>query len=42
MAIKIYPSERGGWIYEVWIAGRPVVVGWCRTKEAAQYEATLA
>jgi hypothetical protein len=28
-------------MYEVWIAARPVVVGWCRTREAAEQEASL-
>lgn len=40
--LKIYPAQAGGWIYEVWIAARPVVIGWCHTREAALHEATLA
>ena len=40
--VKLYPGISGGWIYEVWIAARPVVIGWCRTKEAAEHEAALA
>ena len=38
-AIKIYPSRTGGWIYEVWIAARLVVIGWSRSREAAEHEA---
>ena len=38
----VYPSQSGGWIYEVWIAERPVVIGWCRTREAAEQAAALA
>jgi hypothetical protein len=26
----------------VWIAARPVVVGWCLTREAAEYQAAVA
>jgi hypothetical protein len=40
--INVYPSQFGGWIYEVWIAARPVIVGWCHTKEAAEHEAVVA
>jgi hypothetical protein len=40
-SFNIYPAQAGGWIYEVWIAARPVVVGWCRTREAALHEANL-
>jgi hypothetical protein len=40
--INIYPVASGGWMYEVWIEARPVVVGWCHTKEAAEQEASLA
>ncbi len=40
--INVYPARLGGWIYEVWIAARPTVVGWCRTREAAEQEAALA
>jgi hypothetical protein len=39
---RLYPAQAGGWIYEVWIASRPVVVGWCHTREAALQEASLA
>ena len=41
-AFNVYPAQFGGWIYEVWIAKRPVVVGWCRTRQAAEHEASLA
>jgi hypothetical protein len=40
--VKLYAAESGGWIYEVWIARRPVVIGWCHTREAAETEASLA
>ena len=40
--VNVYPSESGGWIYEVWIAARLVVIGCCLTREAALHEATLA
>ena len=40
--VSVYPAQTGGWIYEVWIAARPVVIGWCHTREAAEYEASLA
>jgi hypothetical protein len=40
--IKVYPSKSGGWIYEVWIAARLVVIGCCRTREAAEQAASLA
>lgn len=39
---RLYPAEGGGWIYEVWIASRPVIVGWCHTQQAALQEASLA
>jgi hypothetical protein len=39
--VKIRPSATGGWIYEVWIENRPVVIGWCRTREKAEDEAAL-
>ena len=38
---NIYPAESGGWIYEVWISKRPVIIGWCQTREAAEHEASL-
>lgn len=40
--VNVYPSPAGGWLYEVWVAQRAVVVGWCRTREAAEREAFLA
>jgi hypothetical protein len=39
--VNIYPVKTGGWMYEVWIESRPVVVGWCHTREAAEHEASL-
>jgi hypothetical protein len=40
-AVKIYPARSGGWIYEVWVAARLIVIGWSRTREAAEHEALL-
>jgi len=40
--VNVYPAQSGGWIYEVWIAARPVIIGWCKTREAALLEASLA
>jgi hypothetical protein len=40
--VNVYPSQTGGWIYEVWVAARLVVIGWCHTREAAELEASLA
>jgi hypothetical protein len=40
--VNVYPSETGGWIYEVWIDLRPVVIGCCPTREEAEHEAELA
>ena len=40
--VSVYPGQRGGWVYEVWVAARLVVIGWCHTKEAAEQEAMLA
>jgi hypothetical protein len=40
--IRIYRATDDGWIYEVWIAARPVVIGQCRTREAAEEQARLA
>ena len=40
--VNVYPSQSGGWIYEVWIASRAVVIGCCRTREEAEHEASLA
>lgn len=39
--VTIYPAAAGGWIYEVWIAARAIVVGRCRTREDAELEAGL-
>jgi hypothetical protein len=39
--VNVYAAQAGGWIYEVWIAKRPVVVGWCHTREEAEQEARL-
>ena len=38
--VSIYKSA-GGWIYEVWIAARAIVIGRCETREAAEAEAAL-
>lgn len=40
--VNVYPSESGGWIYEVWVAARLVVIGRCETREDALHEAALA
>jgi hypothetical protein len=40
-AVNVYPAQSGGWIYEVWIAMRLVVVGWCHTRQAAEQQASL-
>jgi len=40
--INVYPAPTGGWMYEVWVEARAVVVGWCRTRESAVYEASRA
>jgi hypothetical protein len=39
--VKVYPSHSGGWIYEVWVAARLIVIGWSRTREGAEQEALL-
>ena len=39
--ISIYKSAAGGWIYEVWIATRAIVIGCCATREAAEAAARL-
>ena len=39
--IRIYETS-SGWIYEVWVMGRAVIIGCCRTFEAATKEAALA
>ena len=35
-------AGRNGWFYEIWIAERLVVVGWCATRERAALEALTA
>ena len=40
--IKIYPARDSGWMYEVWVAARALVIGHCRTREAAEEQARLA
>ena len=39
--IRVYPG-REGWFYEVWIASRLVVFGWCVSRENAESTAALA
>ena len=39
--VNIYPAPSGGWIYEVWVAARAVVIGCCGTREAAEHEASI-
>ena len=41
-SIRVYPAAAGGWNYEVWVAARAVVIGWCRTREVAEQAAALA
>ena len=38
--VSVYKSAEG-WIYEVWIASRAIVIGRCFTREAAEAEAAL-
>ena len=38
---RIYVGGQG-WFYEVWIASRLVVFGWCATRERAEHEARYA
>lgn len=40
-SVNIYAAS-GGWLYEVWIASRIVVFGWCATRERAEHEASFA
>ena len=40
-SVRIYASA-SGWMYEVWLAERLLVVGWSRTRAAAEHEASLA
>jgi hypothetical protein len=41
-SVHVYPEASGGWIFEVRVAARAVVVGWCQTREAAEQAAALA
>ena len=36
--VNVY-AGRNGWFYEVWVASRLVVLGWCPTRERAAREA---
>jgi hypothetical protein len=38
--IRIYPG-RDGWFYEVWIASRLVLFGWCQSRERAEWCASV-
>jgi hypothetical protein len=38
---KIYPAQAGGWMYVVLFGQRPVVVGWCETRQQAEKAAAL-
>ena len=38
--VRVYESA-GGWLYEVGIAARAIVIGRCETREAAEAEAAL-
>ncbi len=40
-SIRIYPG-RDGWFYEVWLASRLVVFGWCATRDRAELQAICA
>ena len=39
--VKVYPVESGGWMYEVWVEARLVVIGWSHSREGAEHEALL-
>ena len=39
--VRIYPVEAGGWMYVVLVAKRPVVIGWCKTRQDAEQQAAL-
>jgi hypothetical protein len=39
--VTICESPTGGWMYTVFIAARAIVIGHCRTREAAELEAGL-
>ena len=38
---NIYPSQRG-WLWEVWIDARLVIIGWSLTRERAELQARMA
>ena len=38
---RVYPSELG-WLWQVWIDARLVVIGWARTRERAELQAKMA
>jgi hypothetical protein len=40
-SIRVYPG-RDGWFYEVWIASRLVIFGWCATRDRAEFRAACA
>jgi hypothetical protein len=39
--VSVYPADSGGWMYVVWINDRPVVIGWCQTRDQAEAQAAL-
>ena len=39
--INVYPA-RSGWVWELWIGARIVLLGWCETRERAEVKARLA
>lgn len=39
--INIYAGA-DGWFYEVWAAGRVLVIGWARSRDRAETEAAIA
>ena len=41
-SVKIYAADRGGWIYEVWLQNRVIVVGWTAERDLASRKAALA
>ena len=40
-SINVY-AGRDGWYYEIWIASRLVILGWCEDRERAERKAVLA
>jgi hypothetical protein len=40
-SINIYAGA-DGWFYEVWAAGRVLVIGWARSRDRAETEAAIA